>query len=43
MPLAEQPPQHTERFVLNQLISLLVRKRVLTEAEGETLLRELFG
>jgi hypothetical protein len=31
-----------ERHVLNQLISLLIRKRVLTEAEGTALLRELF-
>jgi hypothetical protein len=42
VPPAEQPPRRTERFVLNQLISLLIRKRLLTEAEGAALLRELF-
>jgi hypothetical protein len=31
-----------ERHVLNHLISLLIRKRLLTEAEGTALLRELF-
>ena len=39
---AEQPPTLTERLVLNELISLLIRKHVLTEAEGTALLRELY-
>src|SRR5712692_6562630 len=45
---AETPPgvrqeaQQSDRLVLNQLIALLIRKRVLTEAEGTALLRDLF-
>ncbi len=34
--------QQSDRLVLNQLIALLIRKRVLTEAEGTALLRDLF-
>ncbi len=34
--------QYNERHVLNQLISLLIRKGALTEEEGAALLRELF-
>lgn len=34
---------HIERRVLNQLITLMVKKRLLTEAEGAALLRELFS
>ncbi len=34
---------HIERRVLNQLILLLVKKRLLTEAEGAALMRELFS
>ncbi len=30
------------RNVINQLISLLIRKRVLSDQEGTELLRELF-
>ena len=43
-PVAESPlySSQNERHVLNQLISLLIRKRILTETEGMTLLRELF-
>ncbi len=41
-PAPEQPFQQSERLVLNQLITLLIRKRILTETEGATLLRELF-
>lgn len=40
--IAEQQSQECVRHVLNQLISLLVRKRLLTEKEGTALLRELF-
>ncbi len=38
----EPPPREREIYVLNQLISLLVRKRLLTEKEGMDLLRSLF-
>jgi hypothetical protein len=41
-PLVEQSPPRTERLVLTELISLLMRKHVLTEAEGTALLRELY-
>ncbi len=37
----ERSPQETYRGVLMHLIHLLVRKRVLSSAEGEELLREL--
>ena len=37
-----QPSRQSERLVLNQLISLLIRKGVLSETEGTALLRELF-
>ena len=38
----EQPFRASDHLVLNHLISLLIRKRLLTEAEGTALLRELF-
>ena len=41
-PVPAQPFQQSERLVLNQLITLLIRKRMLTETEGATLLRQLF-
>ena len=41
-PAPEQPSLQSERLVLNQLITLLIRKRFLTETEGATLLRQLF-
>lgn len=41
-PAPEQPFLQSERLVLNQLITLLIRKRFLTETEGATLLRQLF-
>ncbi len=37
----EGPPQETYRGVLMHVIHLLVRKRILSGAEGEELLREL--
>ncbi len=37
-----EKPLQNERHVLNQLISSLIRKRVLTESEGAQLIRELF-
>jgi len=44
LPAAEVPrPTASEHLVLNQLISLLIRKHVLTEAEGTALLRDLYG
>lgn len=43
-PAALKPPSDAEpRFVLNELIITLVRKRVLTEAEGKALLRKLMS
>jgi len=39
---SNEPLHRNERHVLNQLISLLIRKNLLTEAEGAALLRELF-
>ncbi len=41
-PDVRQGAQQGDRLVLNQLIALLIRKRVLTEAEGTALLRDLF-
>ncbi len=41
-PGVKQAVQQNDRLVLNQLIALLIRKRVLTEAEGTALLRDLF-
>jgi hypothetical protein len=41
-PASSEPLHRNERHVLNQLISLLIRKNLLTEAEGAALLRELF-
>ena len=38
----ETPPALVDRLVLNELIGLLIRKHVLTEAEGTALLRELY-
>ncbi len=40
--LSEAPSEHNERDVLNRLISLMIKKRLLTDAEGTALLRELF-
>ena len=40
---AVEQPAPSEHLVLNQLISLLIRKHVITEAEGTALLRELYG
>ena len=37
-----RPSDLRQIHVLNQLISLLVRKHIITDAEGTTLLRELF-
>jgi PilZ domain-containing protein len=42
-PDVRQEAQQGDRLVLNQLIALLIRKRVLTEAEGTALLRDLFN
>jgi len=42
-PDSKPPLREIERHVLNQLISLLIRKRILTEGEGTALLRDLFG
>ena len=40
---SDAPPSNLRPMhVLNQLISLLVRKHIITDAEGTTLLRELF-
>jgi len=39
----EQSSPASDHLVLNQLISLLIRKHVLTEAEGTALLRDLYG
>ena len=39
---SNEPLHRNERHVLNQLISLLIRKNLLTETEGAALLRELF-
>jgi hypothetical protein len=38
----EEPEEKNERFVLNQLVNLLMRKKILTEKEATALLRELF-
>ncbi len=38
----EAPAEHNERDVLNQLISLMIKKRLLTDVEGKALLHELF-
>ncbi len=42
VPEAEDPEEKNERFVLNQLVNLLMRKKILTEKEATALLRELF-
>lgn len=42
-PATPRQLQKSDRFVLSELISLLVRKRVLTEKEGAVLLGDLFG
>jgi|GEM_PF-432059 len=39
---SNEPLHRNERHVLNQLISLLIRKNLLTETEGAALLRDLF-
>jgi hypothetical protein len=40
-PAAETTLHRADRYVLSELIELLVRKRVLTEQEATTLLRRL--
>ena len=39
---ARRPPQQKELRILNKLISLMMSKRLLSESEGEELLRDLF-
>src|SRR3989449_4682418 len=38
---ARRPPQQKELRILNKLISLMMSKRLLSESEGEELLRDL--
>jgi hypothetical protein len=40
---AGPPPDFEPRFVLNELIITLMRKRVLSEAEGKSLLQKLMS